>query len=147
MAIFKWTWDPLRELRTLREGVERTFGRYGRLFDSPTDHTPPVNVYRDDDGVTVTAEVPGVLSRDISIVTEGDVLRISAKRSASEGVRDEDYHRREERSFGEFSRELRLPAGLDAEKIDARLADGVLTVRLPKSEAAKPRRIEVSSGS
>ncbi len=146
MAIFKWTWDPWRELRTLREDVERTFGRYGRLFGSPGDHTPQVNVYRDDDGVTVTAEVPGVLSRDISIETEGDVLRISAKRSAPEGVRDEDYHRREG-SFGEFSRELRLPAGLDAEKIDARLADGVLTVRLPKSEAAKPRRIEVSSGS
>ena len=146
MAIFKWTWDPWRELRTLREDVERTIGRYGRLFGSPGDHTPPMNVYQDDEGVTVTAEVPGVLSRDISIETEGDVLRISAKRSAPEGVKDEDYHRRE-KSFAEFSRELRLPAGLDAEKVDARLADGVLTVRLPRSDAAKPRRIEVSSGS
>lgn len=145
MAIFRWTWDPWRNLARLREDVESAFGRFGGLLAETNGHLPHVNVFQDDEGVTVTAELPGVGSEDLSIETEADTLRISGSRAVPEGVKPEQYHRRE-RSHGEFTRELRLPAGLDTEKIDARLADGVLTVRLPKAESAKPRKIAVKAG-
>ena len=144
MEIFRWNWDPWGELGRLRRDLEDAVGRYGRAF-GVTQVRPPVNVYQDDDGVTVTAEAPGVSAENLSVQAEGEVLRISAKREPPEGVDDEQYHRRE-RLTGDFSRELKLPAGLDSEKVEAKLADGVLTVRLPKAEAAKPRKIDVSSG-
>ncbi len=144
MDIFRWSWDPWGELGRLRRDVEGAFGRYGKALGLNATR-PPVNVYQDDDGLTVTAEVPGVSAEDLSVETEGDVLRIAVTRAALEGVKDEQYHRRE-RVTGDLSRELKLPAGLDGEKVEAKLSDGVLTVRLPKAESAKPHKIEVSSG-
>ena len=144
MAIFRWTWDPWRDLRGLREDVERAFGRFGRDLGVGKEK-PAVNVYQDDEGLTVTAEVPGVKAGDLAVEAEGDALTITARRAAPEGIEDSMYHRRE-REFGEFSRELKLPAGLDTEKVVASLADGLLTVRLPKAETAKPRKIEVRAG-
>lgn len=145
MAIFRWTWDPWSSLGRLREEVESAFGRFGGLLGDTNGALPSVNVFQDDDGVTVTAGLPGVSPEDLSVETEADVLRISAKRATPEGVKGEQYHRRE-RSYGDFSRELRLPAGLDTVKIEAGLADGVLTVRLPRAESARPRKIEVKAG-
>ena len=144
MAIYRWTWDPWRELRQLREQVEEVFGRAGRAAGIARA-TPSVNIFQSDEGFTVTAEVPGLEGKDLTVEAEGDVLRLSGKRAAAEGVPDEAYHRRE-RSTGEFTREIRLPAGLDTDKVEASLADGVLKVHLPKAEAAKPRKIEVKGG-
>jgi HSP20 family protein len=144
MSLFRWTWDPLDELRQLRREVADAFGRRGALFGG-RDSRPPVNAYQDAEGLTVTAEVPGVRTEDISVETEGAVLRISGERAAPEGVKDEQYHRRERR-YGEFLRELRLPGGLDTTKIEAKVSDGVLTVHLAKAEDAKPRKIKVKAG-
>ena len=144
MSLFRWTWDPLDELRQLRRDVVDAFGRRGALFGT-RDSQPPLNAYQDDEGLTVTAEIPGVRAEDLTVEAEGAVLRISGKRSAPEGVKDEQYHRRE-RTPGEFRRELHLPGGLDTTKIEAKVSDGVLTVYLPKSEEAKPRKIEVKAG-
>jgi HSP20 family protein len=145
MAIFRWAKDPWWELRRLRDEVESAFGRAGRFFGRSDGSRPPVNVYQNDEGLTVTAELPGVKGDVLSVETEGDILRISARREAPEGVEDRSYHR-SERTFGDLSRELRLPAGLDTEKIEASLTDGVLTVRLPRAESAKPRKIAVKAG-
>jgi HSP20 family protein len=144
MAIFRWTLDPWAELYNLREEVERAFGRVGRGL-GVSRARPPVNVRQDDDGVTVTAEVPGVKAEGLTVETEGDTLRFTVKRDAPECVEDEAYHRRE-RECGELTRELRLPAGLDTEKVEASLSNGILTVKLPKAEAAKPRKVEVKAG-
>ncbi len=144
MAIYRWTWDPWRELRHLREQVEEVFGRAGRAAGFVAAR-PPINVFQSDEGFTVTAEVPGLEGKDLSIEAEGDVLRLSGERSSAEGVPDEAYHRRERRG-GEFTREIRLPAGLDTETVEAELRDGILTVHLPKAEAAKPRKIKVKGG-
>ena len=145
MAIFRWTWDPWGGLARLREEVESAFGRFGGLPGEADGALPSVNVFQDDDGVTVTADLPGVRPEDLTVETEGDALRVSARRAAPDGVRDEQYHRRE-RNRGGFARELRLPAGLDTDKIEAGLADGVLTVRLPRAESARPRKIAVKAG-
>ncbi len=144
MSLFRWTWDPLDELRQLRREVSDAFGRRGALF-GVRDSRPLINAYEDAEGLTVTAEIPGVRAEDLSVEAEGAVLRISGKRSAPEGVKDEQYHRRERR-YGEFHRELHLPGGLDTMKIEAKVSDGVLTVHLPKAEEAKPRKIEVKVG-
>ena len=106
--------------------------------------TPPLSIFQDDDGVTVLAELPGVKLEDVTVEMEGDRLRLGARRAGPEGVKEEQYHR-QERQVGEFSREVRLPAGLDAEKIEAKLTDGVLSVRLPKAESARPRKITVKA--
>ena len=157
MAIYRWTWDPWKELRKLRDEVEAAFGQVGRTAGlarpSSRNTRPPVNVYQSDEGFTVTAEVPGLESENLTVEAEGDVLRLhgepKAPVSLPEGVPDvppeEAYHRRERRT-GEFTREIRLPAGLDTEKVEAQLSDGILTVHLPKAQAAKPRKIEVRAG-
>ena len=144
MAIYRWTWDPWRELRQFREEMEGAFGRFGRAAGIVAAR-PPVNVFQTDEGLTVTAEVPGVESKNLTVEAEGDVLRLSGTRKAPEGAADEAFHRRE-RKTGDFTREIRLPAGLDTDKVEAKLADGILTVHMPKAEAAKPRKIEVEAG-
>ncbi len=144
MAIYRWTLDPWRELRHFREEMEGAFGRFGRAAGIVAAR-PPINVFQTDEGLTVTAEVPGVESKNLTVEAEGDVLRLSGTRMAPEGAADEAFHRHE-RKTGEFTREIRLPAGLDTEKVEAKLGDGILTVHLPKAEAAKPRKIKVKAG-
>ena len=143
MELFRWTYDPWAGVRQLRSEMEDAFRRLNHTFGARRAN-PPLNAFQDDDGVTVTAEVPGVKSSDLAIQVEGDRLHLEVKRPRPEGLKDEQYHRRE-RAAGEFTRELRLPAGLDPEKIEASLTDGVLTVRLPKAESARPRKIEVKA--
>jgi HSP20 family protein len=144
MEMFRWTFDPMEGLRQLRTEMEDAFGRLNRSFGF-RKLTPPVNVLEDGDGVTVVAEAPGVRPEDLTIEVEADSLRLTMKRPEPEGVKDEQFHRRE-RATGEFTRELKLPAGLDADKIEAQLTNGMLTVRLPKAEAARPRTITVTAG-
>ena len=144
MELFRWSSDPFAGLGQLRSEMQDVFGRFNRLV-SPRQLFPPVNVFQDEDGLTLVAELPGVQSTDISIDVEGGRVRLEVERKAAEGVRDEQYHRRDRRT-GSFSRELELPAGLDNEKIEASLSDGILRIYLPKAEAAKPRTIEVKPG-
>jgi len=143
MELFKWTFDPWVGIRQLRSEMEGAFGRFNQALGFQRA-TPPLNVFEDEQGITVTAEVPGVKSSELGIEAEGDTLRLTYARQLPDGVKTEQYHRRE-RPVGEFVRELKLPAGLDAEKVEASLADGVLTVRLPKAEAAKPHKIEIKA--
>ena len=143
MELFRWALSPWAGMRQFRTDMEDAFSKFSRFIDLES-HVPPVSVSEDDDCVTVVVEAPGVASDDLSIETEGDSLRLTVKRNAPEGVKSEQYHRRE-RSTGEFVRELKLPAGLDYEKIDAKLSNGILKIGLPKAEAAKPRTIEVKA--
>lgn len=144
MELFRWSFDPWVGLRQLRTEMEDAFGRFNRVAGLRAPN-PPLNVFQDDDGVTIVADVPGVKSSDVAVEAEGDRLRLTVKRPAPEGIGDDQYHRRE-RLFGEFTRELRLPAGLDTDGVEAALAGGVLTVKLPKAEAAKPKKITVKAG-
>ncbi len=97
-----------------------------------------VNVADDNDAYVLTALVPGLKAEDLSIQVLEDIVTIEGKMPESEG----EYLLRELPS-GSFRRELRLPAPLDAEHVDAKIADGILTVRLPKAESARPRTIKV----
>lgn len=105
--------------------------------------SPALNLWEDAQNVHVEAEMPGVKIEQIEISVSGDQLTLRGERKLEEksGI---TCHRRE-RDFGTFTRVVRLPAPIDAGRVEASLKNGVLTITLPKSEHAKPRRIEVKS--
>ncbi|HEX2409784.1 MAG TPA: Hsp20/alpha crystallin family protein [Solirubrobacteraceae bacterium] len=105
---------------------------------------PPADVLVDDDGVTVHMDVPGVPRDRLDVEFVNDIVTVRGERQYPYG--DDDSGKRAERGFGAFERTLRVTDDLDPNRIDATLQDGVLTLRLPKSEARKPSRIEVQAG-
>jgi HSP20 family protein len=139
-------WPGFGELDRMKRDMDRLFrGLSGGLFRAPTAGVfPLVNVMEDSSNYFVRAELPGVKSEDVDICVTGDSLSISGERKiATEG--GAKYHRRE-REAGTFSRILSLPGPIDAGKVEATCRDGILTVVLPKTEAAKPRQISVKAG-
>jgi HSP20 family protein len=137
---------PFADFDQLRRQMLRLFDAMdGEPFgDLAAGVFPPMNVTQDDDNLYVRAEVPGVKAKDLEISALGRHLSISGKREISEENERASYHRKE-RAEGAFSRSLTLPAEVDAARVDARYATGILTVVLPKSEAAKPRQIVVKT--
>ena len=107
---------------------------------------PPADLLIDDDGVTVYMDVPGLHVENLEIELENDTLTIRGERPFPYSHEDGGGPvRRIERGFGRFERTLRVPAGLDPESVQADLHDGVLTLRIPKPETLRPRRIEIKA--
>lgn len=106
-----------------------------------TKLAPAVDIYEGPDDLLVFAELPGVKVEDLDVRIEKDTLHIEARRDAAEpeGVVERSFHP------AGFARSFRLPPGLAGERVEAELADGVLRLRLPKSESAKPRKIAVKT--
>lgn len=102
---------------------------------------PPVNLWEEGDRLMVEAEVPGLSMQDLEIFVVGDELTIKGTRKPA-GNTEATCHRCE-RGVGEFARVMTLPMPVDAEKVEAFLKNGILTVVLPKAEVAKPRKITV----
>ncbi|HSW46658.1 MAG TPA: Hsp20/alpha crystallin family protein, partial [Phycisphaerae bacterium] len=102
---------------------------------------PTVNAWEDDRNLYLEAELPGLKMDDLEITVTGNELTLKGERKGGGGA-DVTYHRRE-RDVGPFTRVLRLPVSVDAEKVEASLKAGVLTVTLPKAEAARLRKIQV----
>jgi HSP20 family protein len=98
-----------------------------------------VNIRDEDEAFVLTALVPGLKADDLNIQVLEDVLRIEG-----EFPSDENEYLLEELPNGSFRRELRLPSALDPEKVEAKIADGILTLRLPKVESAKPKKIKIA---
>jgi len=107
---------------------------------------PPADLLIDDDGVTVYIDVPGLRAENLEIELENDTLTIRGERPFPYSHEDGGGPvRRIERGFGRFERTLRVPAGLNPESVQADLHDGVLTLRIPKPETLRPRRIEIKA--
>jgi HSP20 family protein len=130
--------DPFAQLERMTRDVDRMFP--GNRSNVPS--FPAVNVWRGDDAVAITSELPGVELDDIEITVKENVFTLSGERKAPEVPQGARWQLRE-RSYGKFSRAVRLPFMVDAEKVEARFRDGVLQVALHRPEADKPRRIEV----
>jgi HSP20 family protein len=115
-----------------------------RLFESPlTSWAPALDVHEDKDSFVVRTELPGLKREDIEVSLHDGALLISGERKAE--VKQEGVEvNRQERCYGKFQRVLALPTPVTAEKITAQYKDGVLTVTLPKVEAAKPKQIDIS---
>jgi len=105
---------------------------------------PALDVVEQADGYLVRADLPGLSEQDVSISVENDVLTISGERK-SEHEQSKDGYRRVERAFGRFSRSLRLPEGVDADAVSASFDKGVLEIGIPKPEARKPHRVEITA--
>lgn len=103
---------------------------------------PKVDMYEKDDKIIVKAEAPGINKDDIKISISDGILNIKGELREEDEVKDEDYYY-SERSFGSFSRRLRLPAEVDEDKVKASFGDGVLNIELPKSSKSRPREIKV----
>jgi HSP20 family protein len=128
--------------------MDRFQEEFGRLFARNGGRGlvagPPVNVWADDHAVFVEVDLPGVDPAKLDVsVTEGNRLTISGERQPVD-VPNAVWHR-QERGHGTFIREFMLPTLVEADKVDARYEKGVLTLQLPKAEAAKPRKITVRS--
>lgn len=145
MKLTRWSpfgnlWNPLQQFQS---EMNRLFDRYsdgGSRFEQPG--FPALNVWEDTDSVFVEAELPGVEFKDLEIyVTGGNQLTVKGERKPA--VPERGVWHRQERTFGAFSRSLTLPFAVDADKVDARLENGVLQIRLAKHESAKPRKIAV----
>jgi len=111
--------------------------------DSSTGVFPPTNVTQDDNNYYVRAELPGIKAADLSITALRNRVSIAGKREISAESEKASYHRKE-RAEGEFSRTVTLPGEVVADKVEARYADGVLQLTLPKAEETKPRQIAVA---
>jgi HSP20 family protein len=105
---------------------------------------PPLNVTQDDDNFYVRAEVPGINAKELQISALRNRVSIAGKRDLPKEHERASYHRKE-RAEGTFNRTLTLPTFIDAERVEAQYADGILALTLPKAEEAKPRQITVRS--
>ena len=132
---------PTRLGRLLEQMFEPPFMRdeNGSLFNA---WMPAVDVVEEQDMIRLVAELPGVKPEDVKISLENNVLTITGEKKKEEELKDEKV-RRYERTFGAFERTFTLPATIDPTKIVARYEAGLLTIQLPKVEAAKPRQIAV----
>lgn len=137
--------NPFDRLLALQREIDRS-------FEKPVDFDlgvsgrgvfPPVNVFHDEQGYVIRAEVPGVPPEKLTLETNGRTLTIAGERD-TKGVEGAGYHRRE-REAGKFSRSFTLPSSLDVEAARAEYKHGVLTLRIPLKAAAKPRQIEVKA--
>src|SRR5262249_51005036 len=139
--------DPVRDFGDIQ-------GEMNRLFDSFFGRTAPhargvervwspaVDMHETKDELVVTAELPGLNEKDISLSLTGDVLSLRGERRGNDEVKQENYYRGE-RWYGKFERTLPLPVRVQADKVKASYRDGVLTIPLPKVEEIKPKEIKI----
>jgi HSP20 family protein len=141
-------WKPFREVSRLRREMDRLWDDYfgpGRRGLEPLEEwVPAVDISESDDKITVKAEVPGLDAKDIQISLVGDVLTVKGEKKSEREEKKENYHL-VERSYGSFSRSLKLPATVDADKIEATYKQGVLTLECPKKEEVKPKTIDIKA--
>ena len=135
-------WNPLTELNSLHREMDRVFGRYyGPEGATPRPAwTPATEITSDKEGWTLRMALPGVEPKEVDIDLHGSSLTISGERASA--TRD-GGHRVSELGYGRFERSFTLPSNVDAEKVAARYANGMLELTLPLAETAKPRRIAI----
>ena len=140
-------WDPFRELNVIQDRMNRILGDYYRGADDDVMRrgawVPPVDIY--DTGnheLVIKAELPDVNKEDIEITVENGSLTLKGEKRMDADIKDEQC-RRIERAYGSFSRSFSLPPTVDASKVSADYKNGVLTIKLPVREEAKPKQVQV----
>ena len=139
-------WRPFGELGSLRREMDRLwdsfFGERPLTRVWEREWAPSLDVSETKDNFVVKAEVPGIDAKDIDISLTGDVLTIKGEKKQEKEEKEEDYHL-VERSYGSFSRSIRLPAEVESAKIKASYKNGILRVTLPKSEKVKAKEVRI----
>jgi HSP20 family protein len=141
--------DPFRDLAVLQNRMNRLFNDVqspvrgdDEALSTRGAWVPAVDIYEHDGALVIKAELPDMKREDIDVTVEKSTLTIRGERKLSSEVKEDNFHRIE-RSFGAFSRSFSLPSTVDVNKTAAEYKDGVLIVRLPIREEAKPRTIKV----
>jgi HSP20 family protein len=148
MALARWT--PYRDVMSVRDEMNRVFNEvFSRSSNDDSTWysgawSPPVDIYETDDALVMKAELPGFSKDDINIELKDHTLVIKGERKREDEVQEGSYHRTE-RVYGAFQRSFMLPTTVDQEKVKAAYKDGVLELRLPKVQAAQPKRIAVNA--
>jgi HSP20 family protein len=148
-------WDPFRDLLTIQDEMNQLFGRaFGERGQQGQGAeggqalrawAPALDISEQKDAYVVTVELPGVSPEDLEITLEDGLLTLQGERRFQQESSDQQYHRIERR-YGSFRRSITLPSQVQADAIEAHFENGVLTVRVPKAEEAKPKKIEVQLG-
>jgi HSP20 family protein len=140
-------WKPFMGLTRWETEMERLFNDFfGRKLGPSWPErwvgaemtTPALDVYEDKDDIVVKAELPGLGKDDIQVNISDSELTLKGEKKKEEKIEEEDYYRGE-RSYGAFTRSVDLPADVQADKVKASFKDGILEVRLPKTEEAKTK--------
>jgi HSP20 family protein len=140
-------WEPVREMMTLREAMDRLFDD---AFTRPINlrdggwTSPAVDMYQTDDEVVVRAALPGFKADEVQINVTGDVLTLRGETKHEEEKKERAWHIREHR-WGSFERSIALPTEVTADKAVADFENGILTITLPKAEEVKPKTITVKA--
>ena len=137
----RWDLDPL-----FNESLLRTFRPFRPFFSMTASEAgeivPDVDIYEDKGDLVMKAELPGMSKDDIEVKLTDGSITISGEKKQEKEVKKKDYYKWE-RSYGSFCRSFRLPAEVQEDKVQSTLKDGVLEVRLPKSEEAKSKEVKV----
>ena len=142
------SWEPAREMMTLREAMDR-------LFDDAFTHhplaahggssAPAIDLYQNNDEVVLKAALPGIKPEDVQISVTADMLTLRGEFKQETEQKEITYQIHEQR-HGTFERSVLLPTDVQTEKAKADFKDGVLTITLPKAEAVKPKTISIKTG-
>jgi HSP20 family protein len=140
-------WDPYRELSSLADRFNRSFGAPARTRDedfSLGTWMPPVDIREEKDKIVLTAELPGFQPDQVEIQMENGLLTVKGERKFEDEKEGRNYHR-VERSYGTFTRSFTLPNNVNRDAIKANFGDGLLSIEMPKREDAKPRQIKITA--
>lgn len=139
-------WSPIRNAFTVNSEIDRLFDNFlsERMgsADALTDGMPVIDVEEKEQEFMVTAEIPGMQKKDIKISFENNYLTLSGEKKDIRETKESNFYHRE-RTYGKFSRSIPIPVGVMLDKIEAEYEQGVLTVKIPKTEEAKPKQIEI----
>jgi len=147
MRITRWT--PYNDFNTLQSTLNRVFQDFNRgsdeLMTSGT-FVPPVDIYEDEQSITLKMEVPGVAQENLNLHLENNTLTVSGERKFEKNEKEENFHRIERR-YGSFTRSFTLPNTVDGEKVNAAYDNGILSIQLAKKAEAKPKQIKINVSS
>jgi HSP20 family protein len=139
-------WNPWREMNRLRGDLDQLINHQWAPLARGTVAFPPVNVWENEKGLVLTAEIPGLDAAQLDVSLENDSLTIAGARAGSGAANTEEEYVRRERWFEPFKRTIELPFEVDSEKCDATYEKGVLTVRLERRPEAQPKRLTIKAG-
>ena len=139
-------WDPFDDLASLRESMDKLFEEFfTRRPDrirAPVVWQPAIEAYETDGDVVVRAELPGIDPKQVEISVTEDTLTLKGEAKSEQEEKKRNYYRRELR-YGSFVRSIALPSGVQGDKASASYKNGILEIRVPKSERAKPKAVKV----
>jgi HSP20 family protein len=137
-------WDPLQEMLDFHRAMDMVRQRTGASGEGQQQFDLSMDIYETPDAYEIEASVPGVKPEDVEITLNNNVLTIRGETKMENEKEEKNYHLRERR-VGAFVRSITLPTSINADAIEAHYDNGVLKLRLPKAEEAKPKRIQVQS--